>query len=120
MSSVGVRTCLTDGTTLSIVWPTIVAEVSRLHLHRLCYPAADEPGVTHGRAGTPQAFRLGPRGRGTERRRGGLRARARAGPVRHDADAERECAAPRRDHAAGAARHRAGLACVRDLRPLRP
>ena len=34
---------------------------------------------------TPEAFRLGPRGRGPERRRGGLRARARRSALRHGA-----------------------------------
>ena len=66
--------------------------------------------VTAGRThvSTPETLRLGPRGRGPERRRGGLRARARAGSLRRDARGKRKRAAARGDHARGTTRHRTG------------
>ena len=67
-----------------------------------------------------EALRLGPRGRGPERRRGSLRARACPGSLRRDAQGKRNRAAPRRDHAPRAARHRARIAPMLHQRPLRP
>src|SRR5271157_327382 len=73
--------------------------------------------------GTTEVFRLGPRGRRHDARRGGVRARARPGALRRAGVRARRAAARGRDRAAQAAAGGAEMACrhllVGTLRPAR-